>query len=62
MQTSSKRNEHPACSCRACVRGRHTPGGHFTTTQVNKKIRRMAKQAIKRGDDNVAIVSTPYTD
>jgi hypothetical protein len=63
MQTSTKRNEHPGCNCFMCRRGRSTKRGHFTTKQVNKKIRHTAKQNLKTQDDpDAVIVSTPYTD
>jgi hypothetical protein len=42
--------------------GKRTAGGHYATNQVQRKIRRLAKQALRNGDDNIVIVSTPYTD
>lgn len=66
-QTSTKRNEHPGCTCWACQRGKRKPGGKFLLKQVQKKIRRLTKQDLNRWtNDNdlivCALISTPYTD
>lgn len=67
MVTNTKRNEHPACSCRQCRRGSASSAGQFTHAQVNRKIRRKFKSllaAAVRGalDVEPVVVSTPYTD
>jgi hypothetical protein len=62
VQSNTKRNEHPACSCAACRRGKRSNGGKWLLNQINKKIRRLAKQHLKRGDEDAIIISTPYTD
>jgi hypothetical protein len=62
METNSKRNEHPACSCWACRAGKRTPAGHATAKATQRKLRRMSKLLLKRGDDPTVIVGTPYTD
>lgn len=64
MQTSSKRNEHPACTCWACRHGKRSNGGKWLLNQINKKIRRLSKANLKaHGEDfDAVIISTPYTD
>lgn len=69
MITSSKHNEHPACSCRMCMLGRKTERGQFIHKQVARRLRRMFKQQLRKllvgGDlESVVLVQigTPYTD
>jgi len=69
METNSKRNEHPRCSCTACSRGLRSNAGHFAQSAVNRRIRRVQKaklNGIVNTDmldaDVTVIVSTPYTD
>jgi len=58
-----------SCSCKACMRGRHTKHGQFTLRQAEKQLRQQSRinieKAIKGNDlDLVDIieVSTDYTD
>jgi hypothetical protein len=58
-----RKNEHPSCGCTQCRRGIRSDAGHFTVKQVNKRIRRAYKQALRKADDVAQIiVGTPYTD
>lgn len=65
MVTSTKRNEHPRCSCRMCRLGASSNAGQYTHRRVNRAIRRKYKQALRAvnlDDSPVIIVSTGYTD
>lgn len=64
MVTNAKQNEHPRCGCRSCRRGASSEAGKFVHKQVNRKIRRRYKAALKKldGETPRIIVSTPYTD
>jgi hypothetical protein len=68
MDKNSKRNEHPACSCRSCRRGAGTCFGQFVHAKVNRAIRRTYRQelaaVVRDGvrDVEPVIVSTGYTD
>lgn len=67
METNTKRNEHPACSCKQCRRGAGSTAGQHTHALINRSIRRQAKIALKSLDDDYEdfesfVVSTPYTD
>jgi hypothetical protein len=60
MQSNTKRNEHPACTCRMCSRGKRSTSGKHLLNQINRKIRRAYKRI--HMDTEITIVSTPYTD
>lgn len=47
MYTSTKRNEHPRCSCRMCKLGAASNAGQFEHQRVNRKIRRKSKAALR---------------
>lgn len=69
IESSTKGNEHPRCSCAMCRFGAGSGFGKFVHRHINRVIRHKSKQALDRairsGDvDEVerVIVSTPYTD
>jgi hypothetical protein len=68
MDTNTKRNEHPRCSCRMCRLGAASNAGQFEHQRVNRKIRRVYKAALgnvlRRGVEDVEpiVVPTDYTD
>ena len=70
MQTNTKHNPHPRCSCRACRAGAGSKWGQAVHRRVNRKIRhgeRLAMYQLLIGttcpDGYVStIVSTGYTD
>jgi hypothetical protein len=59
-----RKNEHPSCGCDQCRRGIRTDHGHFVVKYVNRKLRRLYREALRTKPDEVVqiIVSTPYTD
>jgi hypothetical protein len=57
-----RKNEHPGCSCSACRRGKHSGYGRFVVKQVNKKLRRLYREMLAKGDGDQLVLSTPYTD
>jgi len=44
------------------MRGLRTKSGHFAQAKVNRKIRRLTREALKHGGEDAVIVPTPYTD
>ena len=64
--TSCKRNEHPRCGCKQCVRGGNSKSGNYVHRQINRKIRHVTKSILAHLSDledfTAVIISTPYTD
>lgn len=49
------------CGCRQCRRGMHRGMGWVVRKAV-RRLRRLTKLALRRGDDPPGAVSVPYTD
>lgn len=58
-----RKKEIVSCGCTQCTRGKRTKHGHYIVTEVNRRLRRRYKDALKRDPESVPfIVGTPYTD
>lgn len=55
-------NHMKFCGCKMCRAGRHTSWNRHMIQQVIRKARRLAKQALRRGDTPDDKHSVPYTD
>lgn len=55
-------NHMKFCGCKRCKVGRHTARNKYMIQQVVRKLRRMAKLALRRGDHPDDKASVPYTD
>ncbi|MGL6073507.1 MAG: hypothetical protein ACRC8S_05015 [Fimbriiglobus sp.] len=55
-------NHLKGCSCRRCRAGMHSKYGGKLMQKVIRKIRRVAKQAIRRGEEPPPCQSRGYTD
>jgi len=42
-----------SCSCRNCLRGKHSPNGHFFMKALERGSRHAAKVALKKSEDPV---------
>lgn len=56
------KNEHPSCGCHHCRRGKHSPAGHATIKAVTRRLRRLYREALRRGAEDPIRTATPYTD
>jgi hypothetical protein len=61
---NSKHTMHKSCSCSMCKRGRGSSFGQEVRRANERKLRRLAKEALRRDPENaeVAPISSPYTD
>jgi len=55
-------NHMKGCSCRRCRSGMHTKAGGETVKKVIRKVRRVAKQKLKQGEEPEPKSSLEYTD
>lgn len=62
MEVDLRKNEHPGCSCKSCMRGKHSSWGHCVIKQINRRIRQKYRILLAKGLETQLIVPTPYTD
>jgi len=55
-------NHLKGCGCRRCRAGMHTRGGGFMLQRVIRKIRRIGKMMLRRGQEPPPTHSLEYTD
>ncbi|MFO0930372.1 MAG: hypothetical protein U0736_25650 [Gemmataceae bacterium] len=55
-------NHVKGCSCRSCKFGMHTKTGSRVVQKVIRRARRLAKEALRRGEEPVPCVSRGFTD
>jgi hypothetical protein len=53
--------KHPviACGCRSCKAGAQRK---YAFTQANRKLRRICRWLLRKGDDDLPVISAGYTD
>ena len=55
-------NHLKGCGCRRCRAGMHTKSGGFMAQRVLRRIRRLGKQMLRRGEEPPPTQSLEYTD
>ncbi|MGL4465070.1 MAG: hypothetical protein ACRC1K_23190 [Planctomycetia bacterium] len=55
-------NHVKGCSCRRCRAGMHTKFGGWLLKRLARRIRRAAKQLLRRGEEPPPCVSRGWTD